>query len=222
MFSRNVKLGVWIIQVEVKAIVVVLDSELFSCRYTQTQYYTLTTPAGSCGSKNERPNNTHLNLGGTQMSPSLSWTAPGLVTSSFWSCVSRRFVYLFCVVNSVVCLSCDTRSPPGMVEIRPQGPREPAQKKTKKQHLLVCNSAIYGLPSLIYPLRVSWKFKKASKGEDFCVVRMGCYLCCWLGHWLGSHYRQRLARPQSIHVHWHHIHKRMHQLLRLCVINILL
>lgn len=49
--------------------VVVLDSELFSCRYTQTQYYTLTTPTGSCGSKNERPNNTHLNLGGTQMSP---------------------------------------------------------------------------------------------------------------------------------------------------------
>lgn len=72
MFSKNVKLGVWILQVEVKAIVVVLDSELFSCRYTQTQYYTLTTPAGSCGSKNERPNNTHLNLGGTQMSPSLS------------------------------------------------------------------------------------------------------------------------------------------------------
>lgn len=49
--------------------VVVLDSELFSCRYTQTQYYTLTTPTGSCGSKNKRPNNTHLNLRGTQMSP---------------------------------------------------------------------------------------------------------------------------------------------------------
>lgn len=33
---KNVKLGAWITQVEVKAIVVVLDSELFSCRYTQT------------------------------------------------------------------------------------------------------------------------------------------------------------------------------------------
>lgn len=33
---QNVKLGAWIIQVEVKAIVVALDSELFSCRYTQT------------------------------------------------------------------------------------------------------------------------------------------------------------------------------------------
>lgn len=101
MFSKNVKLGVWIIQVEVKAIVVVLDSELFSCRYTQTQYYTLTTPAGSCGSKNERPNNTHLNLGGTQMSPSLSWTAPGLVTSSFWSCVSR-VLCIYSVLSTVL------------------------------------------------------------------------------------------------------------------------
>lgn len=59
----------WISQVEAKARVVVLDSELFSCRSTHTQYYTLTTPTGSCGSKNERPNNTHLNLRGTQMSP---------------------------------------------------------------------------------------------------------------------------------------------------------
>lgn len=54
---------------KVKATVVVLDSELFSCRYTQTLYYTLTTPTGSRGSKNKRPNNTHLNLRGTQMSP---------------------------------------------------------------------------------------------------------------------------------------------------------
>lgn len=59
----------WIIQAQVRARVVVLDSELFSCRYTQTQDYTLTTPTGSCGSKNKRPNNTHLNLRGTQMSP---------------------------------------------------------------------------------------------------------------------------------------------------------
>lgn len=66
---KNVKLGVWIIQAEVKGGVVLLDSELFSCRYTQTQSNTLTTPTGSPGSKNKRPNNTHLNLGGTQMSP---------------------------------------------------------------------------------------------------------------------------------------------------------
>lgn len=36
---QNVKLGAWIIQVEVKAIVVALDSELFSCRYTQTELH---------------------------------------------------------------------------------------------------------------------------------------------------------------------------------------
>lgn len=54
---------------EVKAGVLALDSELFSCRYRETQYYTFTTPIGSCGSKNKKPGNIHLNLGGTQMSP---------------------------------------------------------------------------------------------------------------------------------------------------------
>lgn len=36
MFFKSVKLGVDIIQVEVEAVLVVLDSELFGCRYIQT------------------------------------------------------------------------------------------------------------------------------------------------------------------------------------------
>lgn len=105
---KNVKLGVWIIQVEVKGIVVVLDSELFSWRYTQTQYYTLTTPTGSCGSKNERPNNTHLNLGGTQMSPvflELRWV---LLHLPLKLCKALLSVFiLYCSQCCIACLSCD-------------------------------------------------------------------------------------------------------------------
>lgn len=49
---------------------------------THKQYYKLTTPTGSRGSKNKRPNNTHLNLGGTQMSPIFLELRQVFVTSS--------------------------------------------------------------------------------------------------------------------------------------------
>ena len=112
MFKKNVKLGVWIIQAEVKAGVVVLDSELFSCRYTQTQDYTLTTPTGSCGSKNKRPNNTHLNLGGTQMSPVVLELHRALLHLPLKLCTLLFCVFILCCSqHRMARLSCNSWSP---------------------------------------------------------------------------------------------------------------
>lgn len=109
VLRKKVKLGVWIIQAEVKARVVVLDSELFSCRYTQTQYYTLTTPTGSCGSKNKRPNNTHLNLGGTQMSPVFLELHQVLLHLPLKLCKLLFCVFIMCCSQYCMArLSCDS------------------------------------------------------------------------------------------------------------------
>lgn len=161
----------WIIQVEVKAIVVVLDSELFSCRYTQTQYYTLATPTGSCGSKNERPNNTHLNLRGTQMSLVFLELHQVLLHLPLKLCKSLFLcIYSVCSQYRMACLSCDPWSPLDMVKIRPQG-HEAIQK-----HLLVCTVPY----TICLPWYTSWDCRWGSrrqvKGRFRTVVRMGCYL----------------------------------------------
>lgn len=146
VWNKNVKLGVWIIQVEAKARVVVLDSELFSCRSAQTQYYTLTTPTGSCESKNERPNNTHLNLGGTQMS-FLNWSCYIFL----WSCVSRCFVYLFCC-RSQYRMACELWSPQSL---RHGLDRASGTLWTSTKTPACLHSSIYNLLPLIDPLRSS-------------------------------------------------------------------
>lgn len=71
-FFKNVKLGGWIIQYTWKLCWLLLTVS-YLVAGTHKQNYTLTTPAGSRGSKNERPNSTHLNLRGTQMSPLFSF-----------------------------------------------------------------------------------------------------------------------------------------------------
>lgn len=153
---------------DVKAMAVVLDSELFSCRYTQTQCYTLTTPTGSCGSKNERPNNTHLNLRGTQVSPVFLelhrvWLhLPLKLYKSFF------FSFLVCILRCLqycmVFLICDPRSPLNMVKIRPQGPCEPIQK-----HLLVCTAPPYRLftfPDIPSEIVIKFRWQIKSRFQD--------------------------------------------------------
>lgn len=107
-----------------------LDSELFGCMYTQTQYYTLTTPIGSSGSKNKRPNNTHLNLGGTQMSPVFLEPHQVLLQlpMSFMQAALFCVFILCCSQYCMACLSCDPYSPWDIVEIGPWGTYEPVKK----------------------------------------------------------------------------------------------
>lgn len=197
----------WIIQVEVKAMAVVLDSELFSCRYTQTQYYTLTTPTGRSGSKNERPNNTHLNLGGTQMSPVFLELHQALLHLPLKLCKLLFCVFILCCSQyCLACLSCDPWSSRDMVEIGPQGPCEPIQK-----HLLVCT-----VPYTIYlPLYTDWGCHKSSRrqtrGRFRTVVRIRCYLVLARSLTRFSLPTTTKVCPLKPHIHY------MHQLLTLCV-----
>lgn len=133
----------WIIQAQVRARVVVLDSELFSCRYTQTQDYTLTTPTGSCGSKNKRPNNTHLNLGGTQMSPVFLELHQVLLHRPLKLCKLLFCVFIPCCWQyCTACLSCDSWSPEYGVDTGPWGPREPVWKTPARLHSYIYNSPL--------------------------------------------------------------------------------
>lgn len=151
----------WIIQVEVKAIVVALDSELFSCRYTQTQYYTLATPTGSCGSKNERPNNTHLNLGGTQMSLVFLELRHVLLQLPLKLCKSLFCVFIRCCSQyRMACLRSDPWK-----SLRHGGDEASGTLWSNTKTPACLHSSIYNLPSMIYRLRLSLRFKKASKGK---------------------------------------------------------
>lgn len=123
---------------------VVLDSELFSCMCTQTQHYTLTTPTGSSRSKNKRPNNTHLNLRGTQMSRVFFEPYQVLLHLSLNLCKPWFRVFILCFSGyCMACLRGDPWSPWNIVETGPRGPHEPVQK-----HLLVC--------SVLYTIYLLW------------------------------------------------------------------
>lgn len=140
--------------------VAVLDSELFSCRYTQTQYYTLTTPTGSCGSKNKRPNNTHLNLRGTQMSPAFLELHCILLHLPLKLCKFLCCVFiLYCSQYCIACQSCDHLSPWDVEETRPRGPCEPVWK-----HLVVCTVPYTTCPDI--PTEIVIKVHEGRQGDD--------------------------------------------------------
>lgn len=194
--------------------VVVPDSELFSCRYTQTQRYMLTTPTGSRGSKNKRPNTTHLNLRGTQMSPvflELHWVLLDL-SLKFCKFLCCGFI-LCCSQHCTACLSRDPWSPWNIVKMGPRGPREPIQK-----HLAVCT-----LPYTIYlpwyTHRDCHKSSSRQAGRRFRkVVRTWCYLVLDRSHtWFSLSTTTCTAKPPT---ETKHAVQHAHQLLRLCVIHI--
>lgn len=112
-----------------KASVVTLDSELFICRYTQTPDYTFTTPTGNCGSKNKKPNNTHLNLRGTQMSPVFLELRCILLQFPLKLCKLLFCVFIFCCSNTADCALCvgtvTPDVPKNVEEMGPVGPGGP-------------------------------------------------------------------------------------------------
>ncbi len=172
---------------------------------THKQYYTLTTPTGSSGSKNERPNNTHLNLRGTQMSPVFLELNQALLHLPLKLYKSLFCVFILCCSRyCMVCLSCDPWSSRDMVEIGPQGPCEPIQK-----HLLVCT-----VPYTIYlPWYTRWGCQKSSRrqarGRFRTVVRIGCYLVLARSLTQFSLPTTTKVCPLKPHIQY------MHQLLRL-------
>lgn len=179
---ENVKLGGWIIQCAWRLWWLLLTVS-YLVAGTHKQNYTLTTPTGSRGSKNERPNSTHLNLRGTQMSPrflflhfpplfsnlllhlSLELSGTSLQRISPWPvhCVVRRGVWV-----AIPVVSHRRHGAAGGGEERRWGP-------CKKKKYACLPASIHNVPSLICPLRLSVKFKEAGRkniwdGSKECVI----------------------------------------------------
>lgn len=169
-FFKHVKLGGWIIQYKWKLWLLLLTVS-YLVAGTHKQNYTLTTPSGSRGSKNERPSGTHLNLRGTQMSPLfLFYNFPPLFSnlllrlSPELSRTSLQRIPPWPVHAAV------RRSVWGAIPVvlrRRHGSAGGGEERLwgpcKKKKKLVFPASIHNVPSLIRPLWLSVKFKEAGR-----------------------------------------------------------